>query len=225
MDDLGTLLAGNPIFGQLDEGGRAVLAGRGIRRRYRKDEIIAFLGDVWPYFFMVEEGRVHAVKESVEGRRLIVTALEPGDILWGMAFFLPEAQMPVTLVAHEACRIILWDRDLLVPLLIEDGTSLWALSCMMVDRMRHASELVDNLAFHTVTGRVARMILDRFDQSAGSSILRDLTLEEMAAMVGTTREVVCRTLYRLAEGEIIQITRTEFYLTDKEALEALATGG
>lgn len=225
MDDLQVLLSGNPIFGQFDEEGLALLAGRGSRRRYRKDEIIAFLGDVWPYFFMVVEGRVHAVKESLEGRRLIVTALEPGDILWGMAFFLPEAPMPVTLVAHEHCRVVLWDRDLLVPQLIANGRSLWELSCLMVDRMQHASNLVDNLAFQTVTGRVARMVLDRFGQSADTPVARDMTLEEMAAMVGTTREVVCRTLYRLAEDEIIQITRTEFFLTDRGALEALAAGG
>ena len=225
MNDLLTLLSGNPIFGRLDEVNRALLADRGIRRQYRKEEIIAFLGEVWPYFFMVVEGRAHAVKESPEGRRLIVTALEPGDVLWGMAFFLPDTPMPVTLVAHEKCRIVLWDRDLLVPQLIANGSSLWELSCLMVNRMQHASNLVDNLAFQTVTGRVARMVLDRFGQSAGTPVARDMTLEEMAAMVGTTREVVCRTLYRLAEDEIIQITRTEFLLTDKAALETLAVGG
>ena len=225
MDNLLALLSRNPVFAQLDASGRSLLAGRGITRRYRKDEIIALLGDVWPYFFMVGQGCVHAVKESAEGRRLIVTALEPGDILWGMAFFLHEATMPVTLTAHEACTITLWDRELLVPLFIANGTSLWELSCLMVDRMQHASDLVDNLAFHTVTGRVARMVLDRFGRSVGTPVARDMTLAEMAAMVGTTREVVCRTLYRLAEDEIIQITRTEFILTDKDALEGLAAGG
>ena len=56
MDNLLALLSRNPVFAQLDAAGRSLLAGRGIIRRYRKDEIIALLGDVWPYFFMVGEG-------------------------------------------------------------------------------------------------------------------------------------------------------------------------
>jgi CRP-like cAMP-binding protein len=224
MEKLLALLTQNQVFANLDGGQRAELAARSWVRRYRKDENIALLGDVWPYFFLVGEGRVHAVKESSEGRRLMVTTLKPGDILWGMAFYLPEAPMPVTLTACEDCCIYLWDRERMMPVLLESGRTLWELACLMVDRMRHASALVDNLAFQSVTGRVARMVLDLFGRSVDAPVARDMTLEEMAAMVGTTREVVCRTLYRLAEQEIIQITRTEFVLTDRDGLEMLAEG-
>ena len=96
---------------------------------------------------------------------------------------------------------------------------------MMVYRMQTASELVENLAFQSVTGRVARMVLDLFGDTDDMPVARDMTLEEMAARVGTTREVVCRALYRLSEKEIIEITRTEFALTDKGGLEQLAAQG
>ena len=51
---------------------------------------------------------------------------------------------------------------------------------------------------------------------------RDLTLDEMAAMVGTTRELVCKVFYRFADAEVIRINRTEFVFTNREKLEQLA---
>ncbi len=225
MENLLSLLLQNRAFGHLDERQRAQVAKSSLARRYRKGEFITLRGDVWPYLFMVGEGRVHAIKESSEGRRLLVNSLGPGDILWGMAFFLEGAQMPVMLTAYEDCCIHLWDRDSLFPILVDNGRSLWELACMMVYRMQTASELVENLAFQSVTGRVARMVLDLFDGTDDMPVARDMTLEEMAARVGTTREVVCRALYRLSEKEIIEITRTEFALTDKGGLAQLAEQG
>lgn len=49
-----------------------------------------------------------------------------------------------------------------------------------------------------------------------------MTLDEMAAQIGTTREMVCRMLYRFSNNEMIQVTRTEFVLTDRDGLCKLA---
>ncbi|MFH1632698.1 MAG: helix-turn-helix domain-containing protein [Chloroflexota bacterium] len=54
---------------------------------------------------------------------------------------------------------------------------------------------------------------------------RDLTLDEMAARIGSTREMVCRALYRFADDEMIQITHTEFVFTNREKLAKLTGGG
>lgn len=225
MESLVRLLSQNRVFGHLTERQVAQVVDRGLVRRYRKGEFITLSGDVWPYLFMVGEGTVQAIKESSEGRRLLVNSLSSGDILWGMAFFLEGAEMPVMLTAYEDCCIHLWDRDSLFPILIENGRSLWELACMMVYRMQTASDLVENLAFQSVTGRVARMVLALFGDTDDLPVARDMTLDEMAARVGTTREVVCRALYRLSEKEIIEITRTEFSLTDKDGLAYLAEQG
>jgi CRP-like cAMP-binding protein len=88
----------------------------------------------------------------------------------------------------------------------------------MVQRMQRASAIVEELAFQPVTGRVARLLLENFPSSQGAAP-RHLTLDEMAAHVGTTREMVCRILYRFAEQGAIQINRTEFIFTDRSILE------
>jgi len=80
---------------------------------------------------------------------------------------------------------------------------------------------VEGLAFHPVAGRLARLLLDHFKQAGDSSIARHLTLDEMAARIGTTREMVCRALYNFSDKKLIEVTRTEFVLTDREGLARL----
>jgi CRP-like cAMP-binding protein len=87
--------------------------------------------------------------------------------------------------------------------------------------MLRASEVIEGLAFQPIAGRLARLLLEQILPNR-QSIPRALTLDELAARLGTTREVVCRTLYRFADGGLIDITRTEFILTDRDGLSHMA---
>jgi CRP/FNR family transcriptional regulator len=198
------------------------VAQQAIRRSYHEEEAVVWRGDVWPYLLLVEEGTIHAVKESQEGRRLIVVTLGPGDIFWGLAFFNDDVAMPVTLVAQDDVRLYLWGRERLLPLLIENGRTLWELSRLMVARMEKASAVVEDLAFHPVAGRLARLLLDHYGGTTDGPVSRDLSLDEMAAHIGTTNEMVCRALYRFSDKKLIHITRTEFALNDEAGLAQLA---
>jgi CRP/FNR family transcriptional regulator len=211
-----------PLFHSLSERERSELAQLGHSRKYLAQERIVLHGDVWPYFFMVESGLITAVKESMEGRSLTVLNLTPGDIFWGLAFFIDDAQMPVSLVALEESRVLVWSREALLPRLLARPDSLWELCRLMVSRMERASEIVEGLAFHPVAGRLAGLLLEEFGGHGESPSSRDLTLDEMAARVGTTSEVVCRMLYRFSDQEMINITRTEIAITDEDGLSQLA---
>jgi CRP-like cAMP-binding protein len=100
----------------------------------------------------------------------------------------------------------------------------WELCRLMIQRMQRASAIVEELAFQPVAGRLARLLIDHFTSAGEESIERSLTLDEMAARVGTTREMVCRALYRFADKKLINVTRTEFVLTDRDGLSHLADG-
>ncbi|HEC22124.1 MAG TPA: Crp/Fnr family transcriptional regulator [Chloroflexi bacterium] len=221
MNGLPEPVARTPLFSLLSEKQRDEVARVARRREFQKGELIALYGDIWPYLLVVGEGTLNAVKESSGGRRLIVLTLEPGDVFWGPAFFNDGASMPVTIEARRASRVYLWDRESLLPVLLKNGPALWELCRLMVVRMQQASEIVEGLAFRPVAVRLARFIIERFGDSANTPVARDLTLDEMAAMVGTTREQVCRILYRFASEGLIKITRTEFVLTDKDSLSRL----
>jgi CRP-like cAMP-binding protein len=216
------LLAQNPIFTHFSAEEQEHIATRAVSRHYTKGEWIAYYGEIWPNFFIVEEGSVTALKESVEGRSLIVVTLGPGDVLWGLAFFYDDTPMIVSLIADEPSTIHIWSKEDLVPILLKDGLMAWELARLMVTRMQRASDIVEELAFQPVTGRLARLLLSHFGEAVDDYVSRDLTLEEMAARIGTTREMVCRQLYRFMDDGAIEINRTEFMITNREVLEKLA---
>lgn len=225
MSELSTLLAENPIFRAIAPADLAQVEQAASPRRYQKGEKAVWFGDVWPYLLLVAGGVIEALKASTEGRNLHVGCFGRGEVFWGLAFFHEEAPMPVSLEARDDSLLYLWQRDTILPILLRNGRASWELSRLMAERMQRASEIMEGLAFQPVSGRLARLLLDHFNQAGDSSISRSLTLDEMAARVGSTREMVCRALYGFSDKKLIEVTRTEFVLTDRDGLSRLLEGG
>lgn len=222
MMELADILVQVEPFNLLNPSQRRAVAEAAQHQHMRKGEFITTHGGDWPYLFVVRSGALDAIKESEEGRSLIVVSLEAGDLFWGLGFFDPSLSMPVSLRAREDGVLALWTQDSLLPILQSNGMALWVLCTMMVRRMLRASEIVDGLAFQPVAGRLAHLLMDQLPENAAQPIARDLTLDDMAARVGTTREMVCRLLYRFADQEMIHITRTEYAIIDRDRLAKLA---
>ena len=217
-------IAQHPAFASLPPNIQKQLAQQAIPRNYQKNEWIVHVQRVWPYLFMVETGTVIALKESTEGRSLIVSTIKAGEIFWGLAFFEENSPMPAALVASENSRIHLWSRERLLPILLKNGHMSWELSRLMVKRMQRASDIVEDLAFRSVAGRLAHLLVERYQPPIAEPVARDLTLDEMAARIGTTREMVCRALYSFADDGMIEITRTEFVFTNRTKLVQISQG-
>ena len=126
------------------------------------------------------------------------------------------------LVAHEDSRICLWSREQLLPILLENGKMSWELSRYMTSRMQQVSDVVENLAFRAVPGRLASLLLEHYSGSGDTPVARDMTLDQMAAHIGSTREMVCRALYKFADQGAIEINRTEFVISDESLLGNIA---
>ncbi len=222
MRPVSELLAQNSFFAQFTASDRTELGQQAILRKADKGEFLSRLGDVWPNLLLVASGSLYLLRESSEGRSLIVTSLEAGQVFWGMAFFHEDAPCLVSIQARESSSVYVWHRDRLVPRLRANGNTAWELSRLLVSRMERASEILGELAFQPVAGRLARLLLEQSAGAADTRVTRNLTLDEMAARTGTTREVVCKTLYRFADKGLIHLTRTEFTLIDPDGLSQLA---
>lgn len=212
----------NPLFEKLSQPERSHILDASIEKTYPKDHWITHYGSDWPYLFLVEKGQVTALKESSAGRSLVVITLEAGEVFWGAGFFKEGVGMPVALVASQETRLRLWSREKLLPFMISNGQFTWDLAQLMVERMMLASRILEDLAFHPVAGRLAHLLLEQFKDLSGDTLARDLTLDDMAARIGSTREMVCRHLYHFADQGAIQINRTEFKIMDQELLNFLA---
>jgi len=211
-------LAHNQVLSHLDETELKKMNTCAQVRQFQNGDWIVHHGDVWAYLFFIQKGQVTAIKESPEGRSLTLATFNEGEIFWGLAFFIENAPMPAALKATADSELLLWHRDDIIPLIMSNGKFSWELSRLAIQRVQFASEIVEKLAFQPLTGRVARLLLEQYptDQNV---VPRHLTLDEMASRVGTTREIVCRILYRFAEQGAIQINRTEFTFLNRSLLE------
>ncbi|MCD6424953.1 MAG: Crp/Fnr family transcriptional regulator [Anaerolineales bacterium] len=218
-------LSENQLFSRFSQFDVDRLIDISIEKTYPKDQWITHYGSDWPYLFLVEQGQVTAIKESPEGRSLVVITLDKDEVFWGVGFFKEGIGMPVALVANQETKLRLWSRKNLEPFMINNGQFTWDLAQLMAERMMLASRILEELAFHPVAGRLAHLLLSQFEDQSGDILSRDLTLDDMAARIGSTREMVCRHLYNFADKGAIQINRTEFKITNQGLLQHFAEKG
>jgi CRP/FNR family transcriptional regulator len=223
MNDLALLFDKNPVFAVLSEEKKVLVKNQAISKRFVKGELIAIDGDIWPYLFLITKGSIKALKSSMEGRSLVVTTFNEGDIFWGLAFFYETMPMIVSLEVAENTSILLWSAESLIPILKSEGAASWELSRLMVYKMMRASEILEEMTFQPVAGRLAKLLIETARDQENGPVTRSLTLDEMAARIGSTREMVCRFLHHFADDGIIDITRTEFRVMDLKRLAKVAS--
>ncbi len=221
MDALNTCLTQKLVFSKLSPVDHAELAQLAIRKTYRKGQFIFMQGDIWPNVLCIASGRVGWVMLSPEGNRQVVFCPEACDVVWGHSLF-DDEPMPATLEVMEDCEVFLWRGEQILPIVSRNVEAVWDVARDLVVIMRQIREVVYGFAFHPVAGRLARLLLNRYQPVEGQPAPRDLTLDEMADTVGTTRELVSKTLHRFANEGMIKINRVEFVVMDKDQLENLA---
>jgi len=209
------------VLANLSESERTMLQKFGIQREYKKGDFVAHYGDIWPYFALVNSGMINVVKLSTEGRRLGGLKLQAGDEFWSPSLF-DGKPLPAALEVGRTATVTVWHRDHVLPIVQKNTLILWELCLLLVKRMRQASGFVEGLNFHPVACRLAQLLLKQFEGSAGDLVTRKLSLDEMGTLIGTTPVVVCKQLYRFAEDGMINVSRTEFQLTDQAGLEKIA---
>ena len=132
--------------------------------------------------------------------------------------------MPASIEVSERTQVYLWERDVIRPVVSRSPEALWDITHLMVTYMRHVREVVYGFAFNPVAGRLARFLLDHYHPVDGQTRPRELSLEHLGVSVGTTRELISRTLHRFADEGIIHVNRLELAFLDHKKLEELAKG-
>jgi CRP-like cAMP-binding protein len=192
-----------------------------VERSLAKGEYLAHYGEFWPYILFVRSGIINVLKLSPEGRNLGALRLESGEIFLNPSF-LDEGPLPASLEVKEAGTVYLWHWDKILGLLQQNNEVLWDLCMLLAHRIRQASEYVEELVFQPVHGRLARLLLDQFAVGDDTQVARELTLDEMSTMIGTTPVMVCKMLSRFAAEGLVKVSRTQFELLNRSELEKMA---
>lgn len=211
----------NPVFSMLSPGQLDEFVSRAIPRKFLRGEFVTHRSDVWPYLLYVKSGEFQALKESVQGRSLVIEEFHPGEIFWGIAMFEEDKPNPVALQASADGELLLWHKSQMDKIISDNSQVAWGLFNVMAQRMSRASQIVEELAFQPLAGRLANLLLEKYENAVGDFVDRDLTLDAMAARIGTTREMVCKLLYQFSDKKIIELHRTEIKINEQRALEKI----
>lgn len=149
----------------------------------------------------------------------MVSAWVEGSDFWGHSL-LDGEPMPSTMEAAQDSIVYTWEGEDVLRILFESPNAIRALLRRKTQMIRKRRETISDLAFQPVTGRLAKLLLERVPASEVSAE-RDLTLDQIASMVASSPEVVCRTLYQLQRNGLLQVTRAIITLHDRDALNRL----
>jgi CRP/FNR family transcriptional regulator len=193
------------------------LAATAVCLRYAEGATIFLEGEPAAGLFVVEQGIVKISRVSLEGREYIMHLVEPGDTFNDVAT-LDGGPNPAHATAHT--DVVIWriDRDDLRRLAWEHPDLAWALIEDLAARARVAVGLVHDLAMRSVRGRLAHLLLEQAESRDTDVVQRLLTQEEMAARLGTVREMVGRTLRSMATDGILEFDRHRIVILDPQRL-------
>ena len=187
-----------PLFSSLDDEAASALGGSMAETTLRRGEVLFHEGDSGDKLYIVLDGKVKLGRTSSDGRENLLAILGPGQMFGELSLFDPGPRSATVTAVTDATFASLSHDDLLKWL---DGRPQVArgLLAQLAGRLRKANDVVADLVFSDVPGRVAKALLDladRFGRTAddGVHVHHDLTQEELAQLVGASRETVNKAL-------------------------------
>lgn len=221
MDKIAALRR-TPLFKELDEETLRALAARSVERRFHKDELLFVAGDEARGLYVIVNGAVRAFRESADGREQIIHVEREGTTVAEVPVF-DDGTYPSTVAAETDSTLLFIDkRDVRVLCLEHPQIALAALK-LLSTRLRHCAELVETLSLREVGQRLARFLLTEARARGsrtkkGFDVTLTVTNQQIAARVGSVREVVSRALARLQQDGMIKLDGRRLSIPDEAAL-------
>ncbi len=195
-----------------------------VQRKYGRGDFVFHEGDTCNGLYVVESGRVRVFKVSPEGREQVLLIAEAGEAFNEVAVF-DDGPNPASAEALEPTVLLLLPKGALLSIVAAEPDVGRAFTRVFASHLRRLALLVEELSFKTVTGRVARILLEQLPSDvgvpAGERAPRRLTQREIAAMAGTAREVVARAIKALEQQGAIRMERGRIVIVDAERLAGL----
>lgn len=210
-----------PLFAMLTANQAESVADAVVKRRFRRGEIIVEQGQKTNTLFIILTGRVRVITSDKRGREVILATLQPGDYFGEMSL-IDNLAHSATVRAEVQTDMLALGRDEFARCLPENSTMAYAIMKGLVQRLRQADRKIESLALLDVYGRVARALLESAtpDRDGQLSIRTRLSRQDIAKMVGASREMVSRVMKDLEDRGFIE-TREDGTMLVKDRLTTL----
>ena len=210
-----------PLFSVLTAAQAASVADTVVKRRFKRGEPIVEQGKKSNALSIILTGRARVITTDSRGREVILATMHPGDYVGEMSLIDNEPHSATVRAEIQTDALILGRLEF-ARCLPENSSMAYAVLKGLVQRLRHADRQIESLALMDVYGRVARALLEfASEDGTGNAVIRDkVSRQDLAKMVGASREMVSRVMKDLEERGFIE-TRDDGSVLVKERLHTL----
>lgn len=203
-----------PLFSSFPEEQLRMLATVVSRKSVPRSTTIMSSGDPTDSMYIVLSGRLKVMMSDAEGKEVILTILGPGEIFGEMGLIDDEPRS-ASVVAIEPCELLYISKRDFKKCLAENFEMTMGVMRGLVRRLREADRKIGSLALLDVYGRVARLLLDMSETVDGEKIVtKRLPKQDIAKMIGASREMVSRVMKDLQMGGYIEMRGSNIVLRD-----------
>ena len=215
-----------PLFGGLDEQTAESLIATMSPQRLERGDVLFHEGDQGDRLYVIGEGKIKLGRTSSDGRENLLAILGPGEMFGELSLFDPGPRTATATAVAETQVVSMGNEQLKEFLAQRPGVAATLLAAL-ARRLRRTNDVLADLVFTDVPGRVAKALLDlagRFGRPVeeGVMVAHDLTQEELAQLVGASRETVNKALADFASRGWLRLEARAVLLLDVERLRRRA---
>lgn len=188
------------LFSELSRQEISQLEAVGQKQLVPKNTMVISEGDETDRLYIVVKGKAHALRSDASGRQLIINRFGPYDYFGEMSFFDRSARC-ATVITKEKSQLITLPRKAFFELAGRHPGIYLTVIRALLGKIRKATHQIEALAFLDVYGRLARFLVE--NQNADGQIEEKFTQQDLADMVGSSRETVNRIFNELVAGGYI----------------------
>jgi len=203
-----------PLFTSFPEDQLRMLTTVVTRRSLPRSTTVMASGDPTDSLYIVLSGRLKVMMSDAEGKEVILSILTAGEFFGEMGL-IDDAPRSASVVSIEPCELLSIAKRDFKKCLAENFEMAQAVMRGLVRRLRDADRKIGSLALLDVYGRVARLLLDMAENVDGEKVVtKRLPKQDIAKMIGASREMVSRVMKDLQTGGYIEVRGSMIVLRD-----------
>jgi CRP/FNR family cyclic AMP-dependent transcriptional regulator len=177
-----------------------------ILRNVGRGAIVLHAGDRTDYIYFVLSGNLKVLVSDEDGREVILTMIGPGEVFGEMGV-LDEDVRSATVLAVSSANLVVMSKGDFKRVMLDNAEVALQITRNLVQRLRQADRQIESLALLDVYGRVARLLLDMAEDVGGQKVVtRKISKQDIAKMIGASREMVSRVMKDLNVHGLIEET-------------------
>jgi CRP/FNR family cyclic AMP-dependent transcriptional regulator len=219
MTDTTSWIAATVLFADLDEAELRDIESAASVITLRRGDVLFAEGDGPDALYIVTSGRVAIANRSPDGRESVIALMEPGDLFGEMGLF-DDSGRSAEARALEPSTAVCVPYGPVRRLYVERPESLWSVVRLLAGRLRSTDEALADSVFLDVTGRTAKRLLELAGDRDEFTL--PITQEELAGMVGASRERVNKAIASFVRLGWIEQSERRYLITNRDQLSLRA---